>query len=103
MTSVGQILRTQRKSRGLDVTRIAEELCITSSYVRSIEKDDFKSLPNVFFYKSFVKQYAAFLGVDQELLRTGVEALVAPEEPASGEHKPARSGVAWRLHQRMHA
>ena len=63
------------------MAEIAEELCITQRYLRAIEQDDLKSLPGSFFYKSFVKQYAALLGVDEKLLRAGIEALTATVEP----------------------
>jgi transcriptional regulator with XRE-family HTH domain len=81
MTSVGNVLKTERERQGRNIAEIAEELCITQRYLRSIEQDDLKSLPGSFFYKSFVKQYAAILGVDETLLRAGIEALTAPLEP----------------------
>jgi len=102
MSSVGEILRTQRKNRGFEATQIAAALCITSSYVSSIEDDEFKKLPNVFFYKSFVKQYAALVGVDHDVLRPRVEALVKPEEPPAPKRE--RSPLAaLRIRQRSHA
>jgi hypothetical protein len=82
MNSVGGILRTERERQGRETAEIAEELCITQRYLRAIEKDDLKSLPGSFFYKSFVRQYAAILGVDDKILHPGVEALVAAMEPA---------------------
>ncbi|HML17510.1 MAG TPA: RodZ domain-containing protein [Bryobacteraceae bacterium] len=81
MTSVGSILRTERERQGRDVADIADSLCITPRYVRAIEQDDFESLPGSFFYKSFVKQYAAILGVDAARLQPGIEALTSPVEP----------------------
>jgi cytoskeleton protein RodZ len=60
---------------------IAEELCITQRYLRAIEEDDLKSLPGTFFYKSFVKQYAAILGIDEKKLQPGVDELTATVEP----------------------
>jgi cytoskeletal protein RodZ len=81
MNSVGGILRTERERQGRETAEIAEELCITQRYLRAIEKDDLKSLPGSFFYKSFVKQYAAILGIDEKLLQSSVDALVAAEEP----------------------
>src|SRR5271163_3686293 len=81
MTSVGKLLKTERERQGRNIAEIAEELCITQRYLRSIEQDDLKSLPGSFFYKSFVKQYAAVLGVDDALLRAGIEAITAPLEP----------------------
>src|ERR1700691_4431176 len=80
MNSVGAILRTERERQGRETAEIAEELCITQSYLRAIEKDDLKSLPGSFFYKSFVKQYAAILGIEEKSLQPGVEALVSAEE-----------------------
>jgi hypothetical protein len=84
------------------MAEIAKELCITQRYLSAIEKDDLKSLPGNFFYKSFVKQYAAILGVDEKSLEPGVNALTASYEPvllpgadrytAQG-HDPASSPV----------
>jgi hypothetical protein len=82
MNSVGRILRSARERQGRAVAEIAEELCLTQQYLRAIEEDDVKSLPGTFFYKNFVKQYAAIVGVKDAEIRLGVEALtVAAEEP----------------------
>src|SRR5579883_3499609 len=69
MNSVGAVLKTERERQGRDLAEIAGELCITQRYLRAIEQDDLKSLPGTFFYKSFVRQYAASLGVDESLLQ----------------------------------
>src|SRR5713101_9991063 len=80
MTSVGEILRTARESQGRAIAEVAEELCITQRYVISIERDEIANLPG-FFYKSFAKQYAAFLGMDERLLEPGLSAIAPPQEP----------------------
>lgn len=80
MTSVGNILRKERESQSRAMAEIAEELCITQGYLLAIEEDDLKNLPGIFFYKSFAKQYAAVLGLDEKLLRPGFDALVPSEE-----------------------
>jgi cytoskeleton protein RodZ len=82
MTSVGEILRTARESQGRAVAEVAEELCITQRYVSSIERDEIANLPGFFFYKSFARQYAAFLGVDEKLLEPGLSAAAGPQEPS---------------------
>ncbi|HYV61246.1 MAG TPA: RodZ domain-containing protein [Bryobacteraceae bacterium] len=82
MNSVGRILRSARERQGRAVAEIAEELCLTQQYLRAIEDDDVRSLPGTFFYKNFVKQYAAILGVKDAEIRPGIEALTATaEEP----------------------
>jgi len=82
MNSVGRILRSARERQSRAVAEIADELCLTQQYLRAIEEDDVKSLPGVFFYKNFVKQYAAIVGVKDSEIRAGIEALAAAvEEP----------------------
>ena len=82
MNSVGRILRSARESQGRDLSEIADELCLTQQYLRAIEEDDVKSLPGAFFYKNFVRQYAAILGVKESEIHAGVQSLAAAaEEP----------------------
>jgi cytoskeletal protein RodZ len=57
------------------MAEIAEELCLTQRYLRALEQNDLKSLPGTFFYKSFVRQYAALLGVPAKLIQPGLNAL----------------------------
>src|SRR5215467_13001743 len=83
MTSVGAILRSARENQGRAMSEIAEELCITQRYLRAIENDDLKSLPGVFFYKSFARQYAALVGVSEKQIQAGIDQLAAQaQEPA---------------------
>jgi cytoskeleton protein RodZ len=93
MTSVGAILQAERERQGRDTAEIAEELCITQRYLRAIEQDDLKSLPGTFFYKSFVKQYAAVLGMDERALHPGMEALASQADPTPLPGGDARYGT----------
>jgi|SRR5689334_6322330 len=77
MNSVGRILRSARERQDRALAEIAHDLCLTQDYLRAIEADDVKSLPGVFFYRNFVKQYAAILGVNELEIRPGVDALAA--------------------------
>ncbi|MGH9646343.1 MAG: helix-turn-helix domain-containing protein, partial [Bryobacteraceae bacterium] len=82
MNSVGRILRSARERQCRAVAEIADELCLTQQYLRAIEEDDVKNLPGIFFYKNFVKQYAAIVDVKEAEIRAGIEALAAAvEEP----------------------
>ena len=91
MNSVGRILRSARDRQGRAVAEIAEELCLTQQYLRAIEDDDVKGLPGTFFYKNFVRQYAAVVGVKEAEIRPGIEALTAAVEqpvPAGSMAQP---------------
>lgn len=98
MTSVGTFLRTERERQGRDAGKIAEELCITLRYLRAIEQDDMQALPGNFFYKSFVKQYATVLGLDEAQIRACLDAVSSQFEPvplpgsASPVPQPAQNG-----------
>ena len=70
------------------MSEIAEDLCITQRYLRAIEEDDLKSLPGTFFYKSFVKQYASLLGIDELPLIIEEEPLPLPG--ANPKYHPLR-------------
>ncbi len=81
MNPVGAILKTERERQELEIAEVAEKLCITQRYLRAIEQDDLASLPGIFFYKSFVKQYASILGVDETSLAPGLDALAQSAAP----------------------
>ena len=81
MTSVGSMLRGERESQGRSIAEIAEKLCVTQGYVRALEEDNVAGVPGLFFYKSFSKQYAAILGMDDKLIRPALDAMAEPESP----------------------
>jgi len=92
MTSVGIQLRSAREEQQRSLAEIAQDLCITQGYLRAIEEDDLNGLPGVFFYKSFVKQYARSLGVDLKLLQPGIEAMC----PTLVQTSPAATALPAR-------
>lgn len=79
MSSVGQILREERQRQGLELPNIAQQTRINLSYLQAIEADDPTKLPGSFFYRSFVRQYAEFLGVDTESLKGVIEKITAAQ------------------------
>lgn len=81
MPSVGENLRQERVRQGLDLQSIAVELRITQRYLECIEKDDFKSLPGTFFYKSFLRQYASRLGLDPQEVLVQADRLLEGDRP----------------------
>ncbi len=72
------------------MTEIAEELCLTQRYLRALEQNDLKSLPGTFFYKSFVRQYAALLGVPAKLIQPALNALTEESQSPRSSPPPVR-------------
>jgi cytoskeleton protein RodZ len=93
MSSVGETLRRERLRKDLGLEQISRETKISARLLDAIEKDQFEMLPGGVFAKSFVRQYARFLGLDEEEMAAEVEKVInsagdltsftgAPPEPA---------------------
>jgi cytoskeleton protein RodZ len=84
MTSIGDTLRRERQRRNLELPKIAGELKISARFLEAMEQDDFAKLPGGVFTKSFLRQYAVFLGFDGDEVVSGMEHAVEPE--TNGSH-----------------
>jgi len=96
MTSIGDTLRRERQRRNLELPKIAGELKISVRFLDAMEKDDFGKLPGGVFTKSFVRQYASFLGLDGDELVAGIEQAAEPEADVAqlaGKPKPDVPGI----------
>jgi cytoskeleton protein RodZ len=96
MTSIGDILRRERQRRHVELSTIAGELKISTRFLEAMEQDDFGKLPGGVFTKSFVRQYASYLGLDAEELVAEMEHAAQPEgDNASlpGKPKPDVPGI----------
>src|SRR5438445_13140602 len=66
MTSIGDTLRRERLRRGLDLDKVAAETKIGRHQLEAIEANQFDRLPGGVFARSFVRQYARILELDDE-------------------------------------
>jgi len=78
MTPVGETLRRERLKRNLDIEEISRELKISARFLQAIESDQFDKLPGGVFAKSFVRQYARLLGLDEDQISGQVQQNLAP-------------------------
>lgn len=81
---IGVKLREEREKRRFSLAQIANDTCIREGYLTAIESGDISSLPGEFFYRSFVRQYAQYLGLDG----------LAIERQLDSELPPQREGEA---------
>lgn len=82
MTSIGETLRRERQRRNLDLEQISRELKISPRMLEAIEQEKFEKLPGGVFAKSFVRQYARLLGLDEDEIAGEMQRTLAPPEPA---------------------
>ena len=68
MQSAGEILRQQRLKLKLTFTQVADLTKIPVKTLRSIEKNRFADLPGATYSQGFIKNYAAVLKLDSQLV-----------------------------------
>jgi cytoskeleton protein RodZ len=83
MSSIGESLRRERRRRNLELDQVSQELRISTRFLEAIEDEQFEKLPAGVFAKSFVRQYARYLGLDEDELAAEVQRVLEP--PAATE------------------
>src|SRR6266481_4677259 len=99
MTSIGETLRRERIKRNLDLSQISRELKISARMLEAIEDERFDKLPGGVFAKSFVRQYAHLLGLDEEEVVAEVRRMVDP--PPEPVPQNGRSEKPVRLNEKI--
>jgi transcriptional regulator with XRE-family HTH domain len=85
-----------RRKRGVSIEQIAKRTKITSRYLEAIESGRIHELPGGVYRRDYIRQYAAAINCDVEL----VSGLCSYEVPADPEPHVERGGLlraAWRL------
>jgi len=91
MTSIGETLRRERLRRNLELDPISKELKISPRLLEAMEADRFDKLPGGVFTRSFVRQYARELGLDDQEIAASLERMLNPPPavaPEVAEPKP---------------
>jgi cytoskeleton protein RodZ len=86
MNSIGERLRQERLRRGFDLQQIAEATKINVALLEAIEANDLEKLPGIFFTRSFVRQYAHALQVDDSEFEQELNRLAGCEEVPTHEN-----------------
>ena len=68
MGVIGDTLTEARTRRAVDLEQIEAATGVRTRYLRAIEAEDWNALPEEFYARSFIRKYAAFVGVDPEPL-----------------------------------
>jgi cytoskeleton protein RodZ len=91
MTAIGETLRRERVRRNLELQQISRELKISARFLDALEREAFDELPGAIFVKSFVRQYARLLGLDEDELAAEAQRIMEPvvEEPPARTHSMA--------------
>ncbi len=66
MSTFGERLRREREMRNISLDDIAATTKVGTRLLRALEDEQFDQLPGGIFNKGYVRQYAKFVGIDEE-------------------------------------
>lgn len=92
----GQLLRAARLERGSDLELAHEGTKIPLRLLEAIERDEYHQLSDGLYIKSFLRNYAAWVGLDPgEILELYEQIVGRPDAPSAAEG----GGMVWREDQ----
>lgn len=65
MPSLGQELKREREMRGISLEEMASATKIRLFFLKALEEDKLNLLPEKFFTRAIIKNYAKFIGLDE--------------------------------------
>ncbi|MBA2632909.1 MAG: DUF4115 domain-containing protein [Chloroflexi bacterium] len=65
---LGEVLRTAREAKGVDLSRVERDTKIRERYLSALERGEYRELPGAVYTKGFLRNYGAYLGLDPEYL-----------------------------------
>ena len=82
-----------RKRAGVSIEEIAQRTKISSRFLRAIEEERFDQLPGGIFSTSYIRQYAAAIGYDEEAL---ISYYIQKSNPSAAVAKPPQRETGSR-------
>lgn len=99
---IGATLRDARNRRKIELSQVEETTRIRARYLRAIESEDWGSLPGDVYARSFIRTYAAYLGLDGERLADEHRRTTASgERPAADLERVPIGRPGSRVRSRM--
>jgi hypothetical protein len=83
LAKTGAFLKAKREQRGISVGEVSHALCLRKSLIQSIESGSWDFLPHEVYVRSYLKDYASFLKLDNMVIFE----LPEKHEKADGEAK----------------
>ena len=67
-TKLGEVLRTAREARFIDLARVERDTKIRVRYLAALEAGDYRELPGTVYSRGFLRNYGLYLGLDPDYL-----------------------------------
>ncbi len=97
MLEIGASLRETRGRQGLELAEVEAATLIRRRYLEALEQEQFELLPAGSYRRSFLREYAEFLGLDGDTYTAEYELRLAYLEPEPPSPAPHPGGGLMRL------
>ena len=91
-------LAQKRGARNISIDDIASSTRISPLYLRAIEAEDFSQLPGGIYAISYIRQYSAAAGCDENDLLALYRSIVEPQNGPENREHASRAGGTLRMH-----
>lgn len=81
MGNLGETLKAAREAKGVTLLEAEEETKIRKRYLEALENEELNIIPGLVYTKGFLRTYANYLGLDQELVMAELKLLHVIDEP----------------------
>jgi len=91
-------LAQKRGERNISIDDIANSTRISPLYLRAIEAEDFAQLPGGIYAVSYIRQYAAATGCDENDVLARYRSAVGPQDSPENRESVSRARSTLRIH-----
>ena len=93
MLEIGETLREARSRTGLEFSDVEAATMIPARFLDALEKEQFDRLPAGLYRRSFLREYADFLGLDGEMYAREYELRITPPDPDQAPERVSRGSA----------
>lgn len=97
MLEIGSSLREARRRRGIGLADASAATMIRVRYLEALEEERVDALPEGPYQRSFLREYAEYLGLDGDILVTEWMTRFTPPEPEAPPPPTRARGIAFEL------
>ncbi len=100
LKELGSRIQTARQAKGLSIEDVALKLKVHRHTLRSIEEGNLDDMPEPVYARSFTRAYAAYVGIDPEIVQETVDQVFPLEKTPEYTDKTDRSAPYIRPRRR---
>ncbi len=99
LEKIGRFLKARREEKGFTIAQISNVLCVRKSLIEAMEQGNWAMLPHHVYVRGYIKEYANFLNVFDEIADdlAEEEKTAPPEIPVQQMVEPPRKKIPRKV------